>query len=745
MNKHAPHFLMGRFLIGISLIACACPATAQEEDASALEELDRQKAAQVAATVEVQGAAELRGAMLRIARSPTDSDALTDAGNAALMLGDANAALNFFTRANALQPSNGRIKLGLAVATVRTENPFEALRLFDEAIKLGIPERAVAGDRALAFDLLGNFGRAQQDYNIARQSDRSSRLVVQQAISIALLGKEGEADAMLYPLLQQNYGEAWRARAFLLAARGDYKESVKVTQGFMDARSAQQFERYLRQMPQLTGAQKAAAIHLGHFPAINIGRDSDSVQRVAANYPNSGSGGSGRLIPAGDPLGPKAAQTKNVAKLSRRERERAAKRAAQEVQVPAAIARPVSDVADLGSRIPLPIDIARIRIFEVEKASFTLVAATLPVVLVSETPPPRPQITPAMQQVAVVPPVSAPQNLPDSVPEVVKPVAILTPPVQVPAPIPATTAAPAMPPDTMPVPTPTPEPAQPVQSVTTPPVTVTQTPVILPSAPEPVNVTPEPVQNASIVETSQVTNNLPATESAVSILGVIPAVTEPTVQTSPENIPTGSDSVPAVRNIQDGSSSPVAESPPVQAPLVQAEPIIGGTAQSEPAQTEPASKPALQPAPPFDLGAIVNAIDIPEDEKRRDVIPVDLKKLPVATLKAKEAVMAEDKKSKTTAKQPEQNNTPRIWVQVATGDAGGFSADLRIFRRKYAELFKGKDSWSSPWGRQSRLLVGPFDDMKVAKKWEADFRKAGGDGFVWRSEKGVEVKALKAK
>ena len=134
--------------LGASLIAAPCPIWAQEEDSAALEELDRAKAALSVPVVEVQGAAELRGAMLRIARSSTDADAFIDAGNAALLLGDPNAALNFFTRANSLQPSNGRIKLGLAIATVRTENPFEALRLFDESTRLGIPERAVAADRA---------------------------------------------------------------------------------------------------------------------------------------------------------------------------------------------------------------------------------------------------------------------------------------------------------------------------------------------------------------------------------------------------------------------------------------------------------------------------------------------------------------------------------------------------------------------------------------------------------------------
>ncbi|NJM51514.1 MAG: hypothetical protein HC843_12145 [Sphingomonadales bacterium] len=249
----------------------------------------------------------LRSALRRIAVRPTDADALVDAGNAALALQDANAALNFFTRANEIQPNNGRIKLGLASASVRTENPFEALRYFDEAAKLGISDRTVAADRAVAFDLLGNFERAQQDYALARTADNSDGLAIKQAVSLSLWGKAKEADALLVPYLQKNSGEAWRARAFMLAARGDTRESVRVTQGFMDAASASQFEPYLRKMPELTGAQQAAAIYFGHFPARNLGRDSAEIRQASSRYgaDNPAPKGNSRLIPQGAPLGPK--------------------------------------------------------------------------------------------------------------------------------------------------------------------------------------------------------------------------------------------------------------------------------------------------------------------------------------------------------------------------------------------------------------------------------------------------------
>ena len=298
---------------------------AQAVDESALEALDQKTPAVVPDIVEPAGAVELRDAMRRISFNPSDADALADAGNASLLLGDANAALNFFTRANALRPNTSRIVSGLATATVRTENPFEALRLFDDAVRLGASERSIAADRALAFDLLGNFRRAQQDYQLARTVASSDDIIIRQAVSLSLAGQKEQADAMLLPLLQRKSPAAWRARAFMLAVRGDVRESNKVAEGFMDATSAQKMERFFRLMPNLTGAQQAAAIHLGHFPTSqSVGRDSEQVRRVAATAQQPAiAPGQNRLIPSGAPLG-----TKPQSKPDRKPQERVAVQAA---------------------------------------------------------------------------------------------------------------------------------------------------------------------------------------------------------------------------------------------------------------------------------------------------------------------------------------------------------------------------------------------------------------------------------
>jgi tetratricopeptide (TPR) repeat protein len=685
-----------RSLGAISALALAASVSAQHVDESALDALDKATPAVTQPISEPAGAVELRAAMRRISYSPSDADALADAGNASLTLGDANAALNFFTRANTLRPNNGRIVSGLAVATVRTENPFEALRLFDDAVRLGVSERSIAADRALAFDLLGNFSRAQQDYRLARTASTSDDLVIRQAISLSLAGEKGEADAMLVPLLQRNSAAAWRARAFMLAARGDFRESTKVTQGFMDAASAQRMEHYLQLMPDLTGAQQAAAIHLGHFPASQyVGRDSEQVRRVASTIPPVESGpGERRLIPAGNPLGPSTAKAGPVKaeKTPDRKRDRKAKEQ-QEIKVAAAaipdsIKLPKTDTSRLGT------ETARAKVAEAQSARIASVNT-------NALPPPET----ARPLVKVESPVA-----PSQPPVIAAAESATILPAQIPTlnqPSPAS-------PTGMPV-------SAPASSV----ATNSGLPAPLPQA---TPLSAPTVTAANVTETSSATiANIP-----VSAGGVVQG---PTLSGAPLSVP--------ITTPTTTSAAPTVEVVPVVAPAPQ--PVAA--------------------APVFDLAAIVSSIEIPESEQKPSAVPVDLKKIKPAapksaatedvskTAKADPKIAAKvdskiaakvDPKIAAKAK-AEAANPARFWVQIATGEASALGFDYRKWSKKSPELFKGQNGWTSAWGKTSRLLVGPFADMKIAKKWEGDFKKAGGNGFMWKSENGIVVTTLRVK
>ena len=591
-------------------LALSSGVFAQAVDESALEALDQATPAAPIGS-EPAGAAELRAAMRRISLNPSDADAMADAGNASLALGDANAALNFFTRANALRPGNSRIVSGLATATVRTENPFEALRLFDQAVRLGASERSIALDRALAFDLLGNFGRAQQDYKLARTASTSDDLIIRQSVSLSLAGQKEAADAMLVPLLQRNSASAWRARAFMLAARGELRESSRVAQGFMDASSALRMEGFFRLMPSLTPAQKAAAIHLGHFPTRqSVGRDSEQVRKIAAALPQVPVvSGDNRLIPSGAALGPKstlARDSKNAPKPDVKRDQKAQDRT--EIQVAVANSPEAQKLAKTDTSRP----------------STTTARAKI-----EEKQPPR---------------IASVSNNALPVPETARPLgrAALTRPAS--------------------TPTPTPLPAQ--------------AKAIVAAEPQP---------------------NVPAITSAAKATA------------------------------------------DVSAPISQAAAIASQTPETVPAASVGSRS--------FDLSAIVQAIDIPESEQRSSQVAVDLKTLkPQAPKATAESVKVAKVDPKIAAKaKAERDHPARYWVQIATGNANALGFDYRKLIKTNSALLKGRSPYTSEWGRTDRLLVGPFPDLKAAKKWEGDYKKAGGDAFMWKSQVGEVVNPLKTK
>ena len=151
-----------------------------------------------------------------LAGSPRNLDALLGAGRAALEVGDANAALGFFSRAEEIAPLNGRAKAGLGAALANIEKPQDALRLFAQAASLGAPDAEFARDRGLAHDLTGDWRRAQRDYQLAlRSKPGDDETVRRYALSLGIAGDRAQALQVLDPLLRRQDQGAWRARAFI--------------------------------------------------------------------------------------------------------------------------------------------------------------------------------------------------------------------------------------------------------------------------------------------------------------------------------------------------------------------------------------------------------------------------------------------------------------------------------------------------------------------------------------------------
>ncbi len=259
---------------------------------------------------------DLNTALTRLSRNARDVDALIDAGTASLDLGDIDAAIAFFGRADDLSPGNARVKVGLAGAFVRSERPLEALRLFEEAERAGASTVQLAVERGLAFDLVGDNANAQTQYRTAVSLRASDEAVRRLALSQAIAGDRAAFEATILPLLERRDLSGFRTRAFGLAILGEEAEAVSIAETVMPPALAAQIVPYLRFMPRLTRAQQAAAGNLGIFPrAAQIGRDDPRIASYAgstAARPAAASGDAvrladARLAPAGRALGTPAA------------------------------------------------------------------------------------------------------------------------------------------------------------------------------------------------------------------------------------------------------------------------------------------------------------------------------------------------------------------------------------------------------------------------------------------------------
>ncbi len=218
-----------------------------------------------AATVGEGPAAALSRNLRLLALSPRNFEALIGAGRAALALGDSQAAVGFFGRAEEVRPSDPAPKVGMGAATIQMGQPREALSWFDQARQLGAPPALMGADRGLAHDLLGQQSVAQSEYRSALSSVDANEARRRLALSMAISGDARGGLATLQPLLNNRDAAAQRVRAFVLALGGDRAGASSAIEAAMPGSGAR-MDPFFRMLPSLSAEQKAAAVHLGIFP-----------------------------------------------------------------------------------------------------------------------------------------------------------------------------------------------------------------------------------------------------------------------------------------------------------------------------------------------------------------------------------------------------------------------------------------------------------------------------------------------
>jgi Flp pilus assembly protein TadD len=262
---------MGRIHAQISILALICAAFPLSALAQSRMEVVTPGGVMPAASTNAMDPADRLAMNLRLlSQNPYDVTALTQAGESALAVGDANAAISFLARAEELSPASGRIKADLASALVQLERPTEAMRLFGEAQGLGVSEQSFAKDRGLAFDLRGENKRAQRDYALALRNGSDEEVIRRMAMSLGISGNKDEALRLLDPLIRRRDQGAWRARAFILAMNGDLRGAEKIADQVVPPAMTSSFSTFMRRLANLSPAERAHAVNFGSMPSQDV-------------------------------------------------------------------------------------------------------------------------------------------------------------------------------------------------------------------------------------------------------------------------------------------------------------------------------------------------------------------------------------------------------------------------------------------------------------------------------------------
>ena len=85
----------------------------------------------------------------------------------------------------------------------------------------------------------------------------------------------------------------------------------------------------------------------------------------------------------------------------------------------------------------------------------------------------------------------------------------------------------------------------------------------------------------------------------------------------------------------------------------------------------------------------------------------------------------------------------RIWVQLATGrDVNALGFDWRRFSRRAPDLLGGFEAHVTPWGQANRLLAGPIENAREARRLVNALSGKGIETFTYTSPEGAEIKEL---
>lgn len=751
----------------------------------------------------------LASAMRRLGANPRDLPALLEAAELSLKLGDVNAAASLLKRAENIDPMNGRVKAGMARILVTQERPGEALRYFDQAVGYGLDPQSFAGDRGLAYDLVGEQQRAQRDYRAALRAGGSDEVQRRYALSLGISGKRQEALAAIDDQVRRNDRSAWRVRAFVLAMTGDVPGAEKIASTMMPPGMGAALAPFFARVASLSAADRAFAVHFGELRA--------TPQRLA----------DARLAPPLPPLPPEAAPVQVAAapgaaamppagndRRSRREEakrrrdmlaaERRSRRSGRASTAVAAATRPSPTVvaaATVSTAVPAMTTAAAPAPSAVTVAASGSASAPAsapsPIAVAGAAPARQPVNQPTAFEppryagVAFAPPRAVVQQIPAAATPLLAPPASAASAVR-PSSLTAAAAAPAAQvAAASAAPDPTGTPAQMLAS----PVPNNAAGVTSPALPSSAT---QPSRSASVSAAMPSSDGalIPSAAgggSPVALTALEPSAVAPTDASGRPAI--SEDTILA--RIMAGISIPGSElgvapvRPPVPAPAPALAPppasatppapqlaSVGptGTGRLAGKDDRASSQPPLQQvagrSPPTAASVLAKSQRVEAVTKAAagktgadarpksqdgadpamtasDAKPSAAEKKAAAAKKLaqakKEAEAKKASEAKTAAAKAAKAEPSRIWVQVAGGANKDDLPKAWSAAQGKAPALKGKAAYTTPLRATNRLVTGPFKSEKDAREFVNTLAKQGISAFPFTSEDGQKMARLPAK
>ncbi|MHA0329464.1 tetratricopeptide repeat protein [Sphingomonas aquatilis] len=636
--------------------------------------------------------------MRALAANPRDLNALVAAADLSLSLGDLSGAASLYARAEKVSPNDPRIKAGEGAILVRSERPGEALRYFAQAEAAGYDVRRYAGDRGLAYDLIGQPERAQRDYRLAMQAGANDEVIQRYALSLGIVGQRDAALQLLDPLVRKQDRSAWRTRAFVLAMTGDQPGAEKIVTTMLPQGMAQGLLPFFQRLPALSPADRAFAVHFGEVHA-SPERIADA--RLAPVLP--------QLAPERPPVALAAVQTPTRPAGRDTRRGRATRETKQPTVALAANTPPVATPAGAPSYQAVTAALARVQ---------PVPAATSPA-----------PVTQASTTAMV-------QPLPSRAPTVATPTTASAANVAIASAI------------TRPVVTPASATANPAAAIVTPQQPVgTATAAV---APTPVTVNPA-IATATPARPAAVSTTVASTP-ATAVVQPLPATRPAEVATATPIVsvpPAKPDSDSVLARIVASLSIPASElgvTEPVRAASVPATADDTAARVLAEAKAKEERDAAAEKALALKAAADKRAADRKAlaDKKALAAKKLADEKAAAAKKEAAEKKLAEAKEA-AEAKKLARTNPSRIWVQVAGGANEDDLPKAWAAAKAKAPALAGKSGWKTPLRATNRVLTGPFKTDAEARSFVNQLTKQGIGAFTFTSDAGQVVERLSAK